>query len=138
MLLIDFLYFLFSWKSCSVVFFDGEEILIHLLHRNLLPWNRLPDISPAKMGSFRIGKELQFKFWNPADSHKAKGECFYRGGKGSWKDYSKHSFSLAEFLPGKKNFLSVGICSCHRALELPLLVYQLSLIEFFHFFYNPL
>ena len=48
--------------------------------------NKLPDISPAKMGLFRISRELQFEIGNHgkpcASPHIAReGECFYRGRK---------------------------------------------------------
>ena len=45
--------------------------------------NRLPDISPAKMGLFRINRELQFSVSDPGKPHASphiarEGEHFYR------------------------------------------------------------
>ena len=47
--------------------------------------NRLPDISPAKMGLFGISRDLQFQVCNHGEPHvspcPATGELFYRGEK---------------------------------------------------------
>ena len=90
--------------------------------------NRLSDISPAKMGLFRISRELQFGVCNygepRAGSHLSReGEYFYRRGKGSWEGYKNRKSVAFHWLnPCQKRraFLSlVGVCYHHRAWELP-------------------
>ena len=83
---------------------------------------RLLDISLAKMGLFRMSREL-YNGEPHASLHMAReGGCFY----GEEEELGRatvsrvRGFSLAESLPGKKRkpFL-VGFCFCPRAWELP-------------------
>ena len=62
--------------------------------------NRLPDISPVKMGLFGISRQFQLevcKHGKPSPHTAREGEHFYREEKTCWK-----SFSLAESSPKKK------------------------------------
>ena len=77
----------------------------------MLSWNRLPDISPAKIGLFGISRELQSKVCSHVEpqpsSPPSKGRRgFYREenevGRAIGKKKNVHRFFLAESLPGKK------------------------------------
>ena len=83
--------------------------------------NRLPSISPAKMGLFKINTELQFEVCNHGKPHAsprtAREECFHGEKKEFGEGYRKrtvHGFSLAESWPGKKRLLS---SSCRAPLS---------------------
>ena len=77
--------------------------------------NRLPDISPVKMGLFKISRELQFWVCNHNEPYASpqtarEGGCFYRGEKEVGRDVVNriHGFSLTESLPGKKSSSLLG------------------------------
>ena len=54
--------------------------------------NKWPDISPVKMGLFRISRELQFGFCScgepSASPHVAREGAAFIVGKGRWEDYN--------------------------------------------------
>ena len=100
--------------------------------------NRLPEISLAKMGLFRISRELQCGVCNLANhthvpTWQRKEHTFIEE-KGSWEGWSKQKSMachwLSSFEERKELFLlPVGLC-CHcKMWGLPLLVSQLYLIE---------
>ena len=74
---------------------------------SLLAWNRLPDISPAKMSLLSISRELQFEVGNHSSCLRAKeGKHFFREKKvGRALVNRVHGFSLVESLLGKKRRL---------------------------------
>ena len=82
----------------------------------LLETSRLPDISPAKMGLFRLNRELQLGVCHCGETRTIltwQGvENFYRkeieGGRAS--KHGIHGFSLTDSLPGKKSSLSSSCC----------------------------
>ena len=92
-------------KSCYTVHWTcAKNNLVNCFHAvswmSLLAWNRLPDISPAKMGLLRISRELQFEICNHSSSLRAKeGEYFFRE-----KGFSKQSpwLFIGWVLAGKK------------------------------------
>ena len=93
--------------------------------------SRLLDISPEKMGLFRIRGELQLRACNRGEpcssSHVARGgEHFYKEEKEIETAVANrvHGFSLTEsLLKGRIFVLSVGL-GCHlRAWEFPLTVF---------------
>lgn len=111
----------------------------HAGHQNV-DLNRLPAISPVEMGLLGVNKELQFGVYNCGEPHAQippqQERTFFKKGKRKVGAYSKQrvcwrtlkSFkyrgffqglscrvSLAELLPGKESFSSVGLCYCHSA-----------------------
>ena len=121
-----------SWR------YDKFSILLYKYCSDKL--NRLPDISPAKIGLFKISRELQFRVCNHGKPHTnsymaREGGHFY-GGKGSWEGYSKqrvNDFLLAESLPGKKRSVSSSCWTrlSSQVMRAPILVSQLYLFEVF-------
>ena len=97
--------------------------------------NRLSDISPAKMGLFRISRELQFGLCNhgkPRASSRLsrEGECFYRGEKEVGRVIkNKESTAFHWLSPCQERggaFLFLIVLSYHhRTRELPVPVSQL-------------
>ena len=87
--------------------------------------NRLPDISPGKMGLFLISRELQFGVCNHGETYKVavsplvarEGECFYRGeNKVGRVIINKESMAFHWLSPSKERsevfLLPFGFC-CH-------------------------
>jgi len=111
------------------------------LYSNVILWSetdRLPDVSPAKIGLFGINREFQFGICNygkpRASPPKAReGEWLYIG-EGSWEGCSRqgiHDFSQAEsFLIRKRSLSSFSwaLLLSSKACRLPLLISQLYLI----------
>ena len=99
--------------------------------------NRLLDIFPAKMGLFRIGRELQFCHCNHdkpcADPYMTReGECFYTEKEVGRAVVNKvHGFSLTESCQEKRKVILVPVELCYHSWtwELPLLVSLIYLTE---------
>lgn len=102
----------------------------------LLTWNRLPAISPAEMGLFRIRKELQFSISNHPDgvrgpTHYGKVKAFIEGKRkwrGLWQTEPR-LFTGWILARGRGVFLPLGLPYSCRRWELPLLVAQFYLIQ---------
>ena len=136
-LYLDFLWtgYLDLWKllntNLSINFFliwgDGMDI-------KSVDLNRLPFISPAKMGLFGINKELQFGVCNhgelPASTqHKKERKTLLKRGRGSgglwlfigWAITVSHRLSFSQAREAVF-LLPVGLCCPLRAWEFRLLV----------------
>lgn len=93
----------------------------------VLAWNRLSDISPAKMGLFGISRELQFRvckhgeaYTNPHTTREE--EHFYRWAKEVGRALVNHGFSLNKSFPEKKSLSSscwALLPSCGLRVPLP-------------------
>lgn len=96
---------------------------------------KLPTTSPAKMGIFRMGRELHSGICNHGDPHARphmarEGEHFYRGGK-EVGSIIVNKETMIDSLPGKKRSFSssVGLCYHCKTQELLLPTSQLYLLE---------
>ena len=114
------------WRLCFDLNHSLPILLIPGTGYSLLIWNRLPDISPAKMRVCWASRELQFRVYNHgepcASSYKSReGEHFYRGKNGQWESVFHSPQLFVGWVLARKEvfFLPVGLCSPHRMWELP-------------------
>ena len=77
-----------SCGYCTCLLTSPSGVFSGSLYKSPKCWpktNRLPVISPAKMGLFGISRELQFRVCNHGEPHASPHVAREGGGKGSWE-----------------------------------------------------